>query len=128
MRITFIFILSCLLSSCYSFNRITIPREDVKANADLTRTIDKMVAKVNEEPLKKTVLLCPSFTLPIIPKTPPVPYDELIAIDSKDVSAIDRIQQKHIDDLRTYIVQLKQQYKTAQAEHASSCSFMSVVK
>lgn len=133
--------LSCItlilfLTSCYSFNRIDIkPAElkvpvaqsnkqtisEVELNAKIQEEANKIAIQLVEEISKKNKSNCPVYTLPLIPKTPELPYKELSKIPQGNVKAMIELQQDHIEDLRTYIVLVKQIIQKSQVEYLNSC-------
>jgi hypothetical protein len=112
-----------LLTGCYSFNRLEFNdfNSAAKENNRLYQEVKKVAAVAIEEPAKRAKIICPLFSLPVLPKTPELPFTELSKVEPTDTVGIDKIQQKHIDDLRAYIIQLKHSVYMAQQEHNSKC-------
>lgn len=117
-----------LVSGCYSFNTYNI--KDTGEGTDAlaknktitTNTPVSLISTAHATPVPLQLKpSCPPFILPPLPPTPPLPHDELVTIDSNDDAAIDSIQQKHIEDLRNYIVKVKQTIITAQRDYNEKC-------
>jgi hypothetical protein len=115
------------LTSCYSFNRIEIKPTDTKQvtsqqleekiQTEATQLALKMVEDIN----KNTKASCPIFSMPALPKTPELPYKELSKIQKGDIKAILELEQDHIEDLRTYIILIKQIVQKAQLDYIANC-------
>ena len=126
-RTTFVIIAAVfLIAGCYSFN--TYEFKTVSTNTALkSSTSNKESAMPSFIPSAIAspaigVKKCNAFQLPSLAATPPLPYEELAKVSVQDPDAIDRIQQKHIEELRDYIVKMKQAMINAQKEHVLSCN------
>lgn len=63
---------------------------------------------------------CSSFVFPITPITPTLPLKEIIAANG-DAVLIERIERKHIDDLRMFISNIRKEQIQAQSEYQALC-------
>lgn len=63
---------------------------------------------------------CGVSTFVVIPKTPDLPYDD-IKKAGNDVQAIERIERKHIDELRLFILKFRHVYNTNQLDFVTKC-------
>lgn len=117
-----------LIAGCYSFNTyqfstMTNSASNVtnKTTAKKSDSLPNIIPTAQATPLV-VEKRCGAFQLPTLPSTPPLPYDELSKVTVADPDAIDRIQQKHIEELRDHIVKMKQAFIAAQKEHLTSCN------
>lgn len=115
-----------LVAGCYSFNTYefkTMSSNTVlKSKSDGKQTSMANIIPISSATAAPMIKKCNAFQLPSLPITPPLPYDELAKVSVEDPDAIDRIQQKHIEELRDYIVKMKQAMIQAQKEHTITCN------
>ena len=110
---------SFLLSSCYSFNQITLPDETSKVtDMRLARIIKQRTKK---DQVRIDSIVCGTYMLPEIPKTPELPYKELAKVDAGDPNELDEIQSHHIDELRQYIDKMKKDLRQHHNEYMTKC-------
>jgi len=63
---------------------------------------------------------CKNFNYPAMGSAPELPLKEIIAANGNAV-AIERIERKHIDDLRLFISKTRRELIEAQSEHKALC-------
>lgn len=114
-------IVGCYSFNSYEFNTLTNTNSKVTKKSIKESALPNLIPSAHANPaqLEKR---CNVFQLPSIPATPPLPYEELSKVTAADPDAIDRIQQKHIEELRDHIVKMKQALILAQKEHVLSCN------
>jgi hypothetical protein len=127
MKKCFSIIFVCLiLSSCYSFNHITLPPDTKPTDVRLVKAITgEVAAPIVETPKaepKKTPseITCPVYTLPDVAPMPELPYKELAK--ARDNDTIDAIQTKHIEELRQYVMDVRKQLKKSHDDYLTKCS------
>jgi hypothetical protein len=63
---------------------------------------------------------CKNYVYPVMGAAPELPLKEIIAANGNAV-AIERIERKHIDDLRLFISKTRRELIEAQSEHKALC-------
>lgn len=120
-------VVGVIIAGCSSFNKYDVRVEYVKPNevketvkvADVIKAMPSVIPEAHARKISRYT--CQQFVMPVLPKTPPLPYEELNKVNPNDTDAIDRIQQQHIEDLRSYIITVKKQILDAQQEHLQTC-------
>lgn len=62
------------------------------------------------------------FRMPELGSAPELPLDQLAQIDPYDSNSIDNIQQRHIEELRRYIMTTRRKMESAVRSHQLSCA------
>jgi hypothetical protein len=111
------FTLFFVLAGCGSFNNSfnTYPHptpvskeveEDTTTNGIEDALVLSPGPKGNPTEFKKDSPMCPLYKFKELDKTPPLPMAELLAAGN-NLNEIEKIERKHIDVLRAYIVNMK---------------------
>lgn len=113
-----------LLLGCGSFNQITINQ------IRFTEQVSTTTGSGSQEPaaprsLVNAELLCGPFTLPELPPVPELPIKELSRLSPANLTALDTLQQKHIEDLRKYIASTRKLIKIAHDRYLEDCQSIS---
>jgi hypothetical protein len=108
------------LVGCGSFNHYALPE-----GAVLLLQNPVQARTTLPEPAPRDT--CPMFQLPDIPPIPELPLQELSKIDPRDADAIDAIQQKHIADLRQYVINTNKTITRAYHIYQMTCKMKGVV-
>lgn len=107
------------LVGCGSFNHYALPEGSV--------FLLQSPAQARTGPAEVQPDTCVMFKMPDIPPMPELPLQELSKIDPRDSEAIDAIQQKHIADLRQYVINTNKTITRAYRVYQLSCKMKGVV-
>lgn len=106
-RIVLILILVFSLPSCGSFNSY-----DIKINPG---------ESTPKAAVKNQAVVCPIYELPDFPTTPALPIKEMFSSQSIKLGDIEKIERKHIEELRTHIIEFKKQMKENHERYLLNC-------
>lgn len=118
----FIVVIGLSTTGCGSFNTYLLPSYLVLP-AD-TKQVKPEVVTIpvqKETPATDTKPNCPVFQLPVLPKVPELPLKELSRTSPADMEAMDRIQIKHIEELRGYAAKYRQTLNTSYRKYLETC-------
>jgi hypothetical protein len=117
------------LVGCHSFNHYIIPDVHILPVLSVEKPIfhpamaSGVVAKEALPPtVRKSESLCGQYQPPHLPPPPVLPIKELAATPMRDWEGLDRIQIKHIEDLRAYIVEVRTINAAAYKKYLKSCA------
>lgn len=115
-------VVTLALLGCSSFNRYTFPN----AVFTVPGPAHAYAAAPQAAPPAGVPENC-IFKMPDLGTAPELPFDELAKIDPYDAQSIDNIQQRHIEELRRYIVSSRRKLESAVRSHRLSCAMNVVV-
>jgi len=69
----------------------------------------------------KSDVLCSPYMMPTLTVTPELPIKELMKVGPNNPEALDRIQSRHIAELREYIAQVKISIRNSHNEYLTEC-------
>lgn len=70
---------------------------------------------------KDTTPVCPIWRPPAIPKAPEAPIGEFKKLNPNDLEALDRLMQRHMASLHTYIKSVDERIKRANKDYFLNC-------
>lgn len=110
-------------TGCGNFNTYLVPQYVLVAPVK-----EQLEPKPEVIPVKKEVVVavgtkpsCAVYHMPVLPKMPVLPIKELARIAPNDMDAIDRLQLKHIDDLRDWAIKYRHVLTTSYKQYLDAC-------
>lgn len=132
-RFTPLLFVTCTTVGCSSFNNSFnnyspnhVPVATQTIPAQTTSAVKSEVEPVEVEPGKEPGLQededlkCPPFNYVLSGKGPELPTEEIIAAGS-DIVAIEKIERRHIIELRNHMAKMQRRLKKAMLEHQMQC-------
>lgn len=117
-----IVVASACMAGCTTSTNINIYHNLHIAGAVGSEVVPVAVAAIAPAVVASTAA-CPVFVMPDLGATPPLPLAELDSISSGDHDGIDIVHQKHIKQLRLYIIDIKEKLYRAQLQYRKMCGF-----
>lgn len=116
-----------LISGCSSFNNSFNTYQFPTATANTGNLATQAIGTGDDDINQHTTSLesvsdakCRSFNYPAMGTAPELPLKEIIAANGNAV-VIERIERKHIDELRLFISKTRRELIEAQTEHKALC-------
>lgn len=96
-----------------------VPEDDGKTNAEEALLLSPGITGNGTE-LRKDAPMCPFYKFKELPKTPPLPMADLLAAGN-NLAEIERVERKHIDELRSFITTMKQGLTLNRHQYLALC-------
>lgn len=104
-----------------SFNTYTVnPANDQKNGKDTTDTTPPITAAVENDK-------CVGFVFPTLPRPPELPYAAMLAAGD-DVAALEKIERRHIEELRLYILTQRKTMEKSRLQYIELCGSRALSK
>jgi len=104
------------ISSCNSFNHYVLP------NTPTPTIIAPAPAPTHNVAVESSLSKqCEMYILPAFTGTPDLPFDEILAADKDNPKSLDKINSKHISELRDYIARFKSDIRASHNEYLRRC-------
>jgi hypothetical protein len=98
------------------------PLTRVEITETTTRQVENaQVVGAPTAPPKPTVVLCPTYNPPSLPKVPALPYKELEALGPNQPQKVDDLELRHIDELRQYVTRLRATIVKSHQRYLEAC-------
>lgn len=131
----YVLVTACLgLVSCNSFNTVNHFEVSGQSSLGIDPSLRRDPALVEElfptpaelvpTPVvekKDATPVCPIWRPPSIPKAPEAPIEEFKKLNPNDLQSLDRLMQRHMSNLHTYIKSVDQLVKRANKDYFMNC-------
>ncbi len=105
-----------------SFNRYEIPSHPQQSESEQPKTALPVVLKDPSAKTSSPGVVCAPYQMPLIPKTPELPFKEILSNKEMTTSDLEQIERKHIDELRLFIVEMKKTLRQSHQQYMQECT------